>query len=65
VSETCFDPRTLEQPHTCPGRCACYANHHCAPGCACTSCPHSRVGYLSPKEHAAFVRNALKDRGTE
>ena len=65
MSETCFDPRELEQPHTCPGRCACYANHHCAPGCACTSCPHSSVGHLSPKEHAAFVRDAARDQGTE
>lgn len=34
---TCLDPRR-EKPHTCPGRCSCYTNHLCRPGCTCTSC---------------------------
>ena len=54
VGETCFDPRTLREPHACPGRCACYVNHWCNPGCVCTSC--------QPDKHvraASHVRVAL------
>lgn len=38
---TCFDPRALKEPHACPGRCACYVNHLCSPGCACNHCNHA------------------------
>ncbi len=37
--KTCFDPR-VEKPHACPGRCACYVNHVCYPGCTCSGCKH-------------------------
>lgn len=41
-AETCFDPRE-EEPHACPGRCVCYVNHWCNPGCACNHCGLHRV----------------------
>jgi hypothetical protein len=43
---TCFDPLALTEPHRCPGRCACYVNHFCNPGCACTSCTHGRAAHI-------------------
>lgn len=36
-TETCWDP-SEEEPHACPGRCGCYANHYCWPYCVCTNC---------------------------
>lgn len=35
--ESCPDPRA-EKLHACPGRCRCYVNHYCNPGCTCNSC---------------------------
>ena len=45
--EACFDPRQVTEPHACPGRCGCYINHFCHPGCACTSCNHGRDAHLA------------------
>ena len=49
-AETCFDPRE-EEPHACPGRCACYVNHFCWPGCACNHCMHDRTSFASSLIH--------------
>ena len=43
-TETCWDPRQ-EAPHRCPGRCGCYANHACWPGCACNHCLGRHASY--------------------
>jgi hypothetical protein len=53
--DTCFDPRQLNEPHACPGRCACYVNHFCRPGCACNHCHHAdRLGHLRRIEEATY-----------
>ena len=55
--ETCFDPRQVAEPHTCPGRCACYVNHFCWTGCACNHCPHQydqSVEWMSEYARAAL-----------
>jgi hypothetical protein len=55
--ETCFDPRRVTEPHTCPGRCSCYVNHVCWPGCACTSCPHNA------EAHVMRLRKHMRENG--
>lgn len=63
-AETCWDPHT-EELHSCPGRCVCYVNHYCNPGCVCTSCrdAHRRAPSEADRERHRRdgARNALKE----
>jgi hypothetical protein len=63
--DTCFDPFE-EELHICPGRCGCYVNHLCGPGCQCNHCAHQREHTLRQLEQLLGVspdgRSAIRAR---